>query len=106
MDVAREKKKKPPPFSRQGVGPIKAAARGENIVAVAFIHDVITEAQAGFPVKSVVPCEGTGYEIGSMSIVKGSRNLDAAEKFVDWALTPAAQKLGQDSKQFQLSSNV
>ena len=93
-------------YSRQGVGPIKAAARGENIVAVAFIHDVITEAQAGFPVKSVAPCEGTGYEIGSMSIVKGSRNVDAAKKFVDWALTPTAQKLGQDSKQFQLPSNV
>jgi iron(III) transport system substrate-binding protein len=93
-------------YARQGVGPIKAAARGENIVAVAFIHDVVTEAQAGFPVKSVAPCEGTGYEIGSMSIVKGSRNLDAAKKFVDWALTPAAQKLGQDSKQFQLPSNV
>jgi iron(III) transport system substrate-binding protein len=93
-------------YARQGVGPIKAAARGENIVAVAFIHDVVTESQAGFPVKSVAPCEGTGYEIGSMSIVKGSRNLDAAKKFVDWALTPAAQKLGQDSKQFQLPSNV
>jgi iron(III) transport system substrate-binding protein len=93
-------------YARQGVGPIKAAARGENIVAVAFIHDVITEAQAGFPVKSVAPCEGTGYEIGSMSIVKGTRNIDAAKKFVDWALTPAAQKLGQDAKQFQLPSNV
>jgi iron(III) transport system substrate-binding protein len=93
-------------YARQGVGPIKATARGENIVAVAFIHDVITEAQAGFPVKSVAPCEGTGYEIGSISIVKGARNLDAARKFVDWALTPAAQKLGQDSKQFQLPSNV
>jgi iron(III) transport system substrate-binding protein len=93
-------------YARQGVGPIKATARGENIVAVAFIHDVITEAQAGFPVKSVAPCEGTGYEIGSISIVKGSRNVDAAKKFVDWALTPAAQKLGQDSKQFQLPSNI
>src|SRR5207244_3235355 len=93
-------------YSRQGVGPIKATARGENMVAVAFIHDVVTEAQAGFPVKSVAPCEGTGYEIGSISIIKGTRNLDAAKKFVDWTLTPGAQKLGQDSKQFQLPSNV
>src|SRR6202171_2221721 len=94
-------------YSRQGVGPIKAAARGENIVAVAFIHDVITEAQAGFPVKSVAPCEGTGYEIGSMSIIKGSRNLEHAKTFYDWALTPAAQKLSYESKSsFQLPSNV
>src|SRR6266702_3480542 len=45
-------------YSRQGVGPIKATARGENMVAIAFIHDVVTEATAGFPVKSVAPCEG------------------------------------------------
>jgi len=94
-------------YARQGVGPIKATARGENLVAVAFIHDVITEAQAGFPVKSVAPCEGTGYEIGSLSIVKGARNLDSAKKFVDWALTPQAQALGaQQAKQFQIPSNV
>ena len=67
-------------YSRQGVGPIKATARGENMVAVAFIHDVVTEAQGGFPVKSVAPCEGTGYEIGSMSIVKGARNLENAQQ--------------------------
>src|SRR5258706_43181 len=94
-------------YSRQGVGPIKATARGENMVAIAFIHDVVTEATAGFLVKSVAPCEGTGYEIGSMSIVKGARNLDNAQKFYDWALTPAAQKLSYESKSsFQLPSNV
>ena len=93
-------------YARQGVGPIKATARGENLVAVAFIHDVITETQAGFPVKSVAPCEGTGYEIGSLSIVKGARNLDAAKKFEDWALTPKAQALGAQNKQFQIPSNV
>jgi iron(III) transport system substrate-binding protein len=93
-------------YPRQGVGPIKATARGENLVAVVFIHDVITEAQAGFPVKSVAPCEGTGYEIGSMSIVKGARNAEAAKKFVDWALSAKAQALGAQTKQFQIPSNV
>ena len=28
----------------------------------------------------VSPCEGTGYEIGSMSIVKGARNLGRSEE--------------------------
>jgi iron(III) transport system substrate-binding protein len=93
-------------YPRQGVGPIKATARGENLIAVAFIHDVVTEAQAGFPVRSVAPCEGTGYEIGSLSIVKGARNPDAARKFVDWALTAKAQALGAQNKQFQIPSNV
>jgi iron(III) transport system substrate-binding protein len=93
-------------YPRSGVGPIKAVARGETIASVSFIHDVITEAQAGFPVKAVAPCEGTGYEIGSMSIVKGARNLDNAKKFYDWALTPKAQALAAQAKQFQIPSNV
>jgi iron(III) transport system substrate-binding protein len=93
-------------YPRSGVAPIKAAARGETGASISFIHDVVTEAQAGFPVKAVAPCEGTGYEIGSMSIVKGARNLDNAKRFYDWALTPKAQALAAQSKQFQLPSNV
>ena len=93
-------------YPRSGVAPIKAAARGETIASVSFIHDVVTEAQAGFPVKGVAPCEGTGYEIGSLSIVKGARNLEQAKKFVDWALTAKAQALGAEAKQFQIPSNV
>ena len=93
-------------YPSSGVGPIKAAARGETLASVSFIHDVVTEAQAGFPVKAAAPCEGTGYEIGSLSIVKGARNLENARKFYDWALTPKAQALGARAKQFQLPSNV
>ena len=45
------------------------------------------------PIKNVSPCEGTGFEIGSMSIIKGAPNLENAKKWYDWALTPDAQKL-------------
>jgi iron(III) transport system substrate-binding protein len=40
-----------------------------------------------------------------MSIVRGSRNLEAAKKFYEWALTPAAQELAAATLQFQLPSN-
>ena len=93
-------------YTRSGTGPIKAVARGETSISISFMHDGVTEALAGFPVKTQAPCEGTGYEIGSMSIIKGARNLDHARKFVDWALTAPAQKLGADAKQFQVPSNM
>ena len=38
--------------------------------------------------------------------MKGSRNLDSAKRFVDWALTAKAQALGAQAKQFQIPSNV
>ena len=92
-------------YPQSGPAPMRAVARGEAAATITFLHAGPREVLAGFPVKMVPPCEGTGYEVGSMSIVKGARNLDDAKKFVDWALSPAAQKLGADARQFQLPSN-
>jgi iron(III) transport system substrate-binding protein len=93
-------------YTRSGTAPVKAAARGETTVSVSFVHDVTTEAVNGFPVGSATPSEGTGAEIGSMSIVKGGPNTEAAKKFYEWALTPNAQQFGLAAKQFQLPSNA
>jgi len=92
-------------YTRSGTGPIKAVARGEASVSISFVHDGPGEAMQGFPVATVTPSEGTGAEIGSMSIIKGARNLDAAKKFYEWALTAPAQELGAAAKQFQVPSN-
>jgi iron(III) transport system substrate-binding protein len=92
-------------YTRSGTGPIKAVARGETAVSISFIHDAPQEKMQGFPVETTTPSEGTGAEIGSMSIVKGARNLEQARKFYEWALTPQAQTFGAASKQYQLPSN-
>lgn len=93
-------------YTKSGSAPIKAAARGETLIGIVFLHDVVTQIVEGFPVKSVAPCEGTGYEIGSMSIIKGARHLAAAKKFYDWALTPEAQSLMVKAQAYQLPSNA
>ncbi len=92
-------------YTRSGTGPIKAAARGETTISISFVHDGPGEAMQGFPVATVTPADGTGAEIGSMSIIKGARNQEAAKKFYEWALSPQAQQFGAASKQFQLPSN-
>ena len=92
-------------YTRSGTGPIKAAARGETTVSISFVHDAPGEKMQGFPVETVTPADGTGAEIGSMSIIKGARNLEAAKKFYEWALTPGAQEMAAAAKQFQLPSN-
>ena len=89
----------------QPIGPIKAVARGETAVSISFVHDGPGEKMQGFPVETVTPADGTGAEIGSMSLIKGARNLEVAKKFYEWALTPAAQEMGAAAKQFQLPSN-
>jgi iron(III) transport system substrate-binding protein len=92
-------------YTRSGTAPIKAVARGETSVSISFVHDGPGEKMQGFPVETITPSDGTGAEIGSMSIIKGARNLEAAKKFYDWSLTPSAQEMGAAAKQFQLPSN-
>ena len=92
-------------YTKSGSAPIKAAGRGETTIGIVFMHDAVNQAVSGFPVKVVAPCEGTGYEIGSMSIIKGARNLDSAKKFYDWALSAEAQSLALQVKAFQVPSN-
>jgi iron(III) transport system substrate-binding protein len=92
-------------YTKSGAAPAKAMALGETTVGIVFMHDIMTMVADKAPIKIVAPCEGTGYEIGSMSLIKGAKNLDSAKKFYDWALTPAAQKLGAEAKQFQVPSN-
>ena len=92
-------------YTKSGSAPIKAAGRGENTIGIVFMHDAVKQAVSGFPIKVVAPCEGTGYEIGSMSIIEGARNMEEAQKFYDWALTPEAQNLALEVNAFQVPSN-
>lgn len=92
-------------YPKSGSAPIRAAARGETGIGVSFLHDVATQIAAGFPIEMVVPSEGTGYEIGCMSLIRGARHEEEAKKFFDWALSAEAQELGARAKSFQVPSN-
>jgi iron(III) transport system substrate-binding protein len=92
-------------YTKSGAAPAKAVSLGETAVGITFMHDMVAVAAENPDVKVVAPCEGTGYEIGSMSIIKGAKNLDSAKKFYDWALTPPPQALAAQNKQLQLQSN-
>jgi len=92
-------------YTKSGAAPARATGLGETTVGIAFQHDVMIPIIVDkAPVKVVSPCEGTGFEIGSMSIIKGARNLDNARKWYDWALTPQAQELAVQGKSYQIPS--
>lgn len=93
-------------YTKSGSAPVKAAGAGETLIGIVFMHDAVAVADAGRPIKTVAPCEGTGYEIGSMSIIRGARNLENAKKFYDWALTAESQGRAKEVKSFQVPSNL
>ncbi|MEY4757172.1 MAG: hypothetical protein RJA34_2070 [Pseudomonadota bacterium] len=92
-------------YTKSGAAPARAAATGESLVGITFMHDGVAHAISGAPLVVVAPCEGTGYEIGSMSIIKGARNLENAKKWYDFALGAQIQVLAANAKSFQVPSN-
>lgn len=92
-------------YPKTGAAPALAVGQGETLIGIAFQHDIINVARNGKPAQVVSPCEGTGYEIGSMSLIKDAPHMAEAKKFYEWALTPEAQKLAAQNGSFQIPSN-
>ena len=59
-------------YTKSGAAPARAVATGETLAGITFQHDAVVQLVGGAPVTIVSPCEGTGYEIGGMSIFKGA----------------------------------
>jgi iron(III) transport system substrate-binding protein len=92
-------------YTKSGSAPAKAAGRGETGIGLTFQHDLLKETVAGFPVEVVSPCEGTGYEVGSMSIVKGAKNMAAAKRFYEFALRADVQSMAVKANALQVPAN-
>lgn len=80
-------------YTKSGITPSRNAARGEATIGIGFLHDYAVEKQGGAPIELIVPCEGTGYELGGVSILKGARNVGNAKLFVDFVLSKEGQEL-------------
>lgn len=94
-------------YAKSGIAPARNTARGETAIGIGFLHDYSLEKEKNAPLELIVPCEGTGYEIGGISILKGARNIENAKLFVDWALSEEAQELAwEKGKSYQILTNV
>ncbi len=93
-------------YTRSGAAPGQLAGRGEVAIGVSFIHDVIDQVLKGFPLSYGAPADGTGYEIGGLSLVRGAPDRANGIRFIDWALSPDAQRLAAERGQsYQIPSN-
>ena len=92
-------------YTKSGVGPVAIVGRGEAAVGLVFSHDCVAGKLQGLPLKVTFPSEGTGYEIGGVALVKGSKNPAAAKAYIDFALSKEAQNLGPTVAAFQVLTN-
>ena len=72
-------------YMHSGSRPCAAAANGEYVIGISFEYRANHEKAQGKPIDLVFPKEGLGWDLEAFGIIKGTKNLDAAKKLLDWA---------------------
>lgn len=89
-------------YSKSGTAPGQIAGRGEAAVGLVFSHDCVKYQEEGMTDLVVsFPQEGTGYEVGGVGLVAGSKHKSAAQQYIDFAISTEAQNIGQTVGAYQ-----
>jgi len=73
-------------------GALTLIDQGQFVGCPNWAHDILTEKGKGNPVDLAIPSD-TGFEVGAVSIVKGTKSLAAAQALVNWSITKEAGEL-------------
>jgi iron(III) transport system substrate-binding protein len=93
-------------YTRSGSAPGRMAAAGEVAVSVIFSHDCVQFGiETGAPIQVSFPEDGTGYEVGQVSLIANAAHPGAAKAFIDWVLTAKAQEVAATVNAFQIPTN-
>ncbi|MFA6657483.1 MAG: ABC transporter substrate-binding protein [Mesotoga sp.] len=87
-------------YTQSGTGPSKAVGPGQVALGIQFTPAFFQFMEQGYPVSVVFPKEGVHYEVASVSIFKGAKNLEDAEKLIDWVVSKAGQQQVVDQKTY------
>jgi iron(III) transport system substrate-binding protein len=80
-------------YTHSGSAPCNNAARGEVGLGLSFDMRAITLVNQGAPIDVIVPTDGVGYDLEATAILRGTRNLDAARRLADFAVSREANAL-------------
>lgn len=79
-------------YTHSGSAPCVQAARGERVVGLCLDMRGASEKTKGAPIELAVP-KNNGWEIEASGIHKGTKNLEAAKKLIDWSVTKEASEI-------------
>ena len=93
-------------YPKSGAAPGQMVGRGEVAVGTSYVHDCEKYREEGMTdIVITFPEEGTGYEIGAVSLVKNAPHTDSGKAFIDFAITKKGQEVGQTVNQWQIPVN-
>lgn len=79
-------------FPDSGSAPAKLIGSGEYTLGISYLHAIAKYKAEGFNVELVAPPQSIG-DVDCVAILKNTKNLESAKKFVDFMLSKEAQEL-------------
>jgi iron(III) transport system substrate-binding protein len=78
-------------YTTSGTAPSRAVAFGEVAIGIQFTPALYQLYFRGYPLLTIFPKEGVGFEAPAISIIKGTRRETEARRLVDWMISPEGQ---------------
>jgi iron(III) transport system substrate-binding protein len=78
-------------YTSSGTAPSQAVQVGQCAIGIQFTPAFFEAIDKGFPVEVVFPKEGVWFESPAVSIIKGTKNMDAAKELVEWLSSAKGQ---------------
>ena len=80
-------------YTHSGSAPCVQAGKGERVIGIGFDMRGAREKTGGAPIDIILAKEGAPWDMEATAIVKGTKNLAAAQKLADFAVSKAAYEL-------------
>jgi iron(III) transport system substrate-binding protein len=80
-------------YTHSGSAPCVQAAKGERAIGIGFDMRGAREKTAGAPIDIILAKEGAPWDMEATAVVKGTKNLAAAQKLADFAVSKPAYEL-------------
>jgi iron(III) transport system substrate-binding protein len=80
-------------YTHSGSAPCNNAARGEYGAGISLDMRAVTLRNQGAPIDIVIPTDGVGFDLEATAIHRGTRNLAAAQRLADFAVSRAAMEM-------------
>ena len=80
-------------YTHSGSAPCVQAAKGERVIGIGFDMRGAKEKTGGAPIDIILAKEGAPWDMEATAIMKGTKNLAAAQKLADFAVSKGAYEL-------------
>jgi len=93
FEYMKKKRRNVQLYTKSGGGGTLPVGLGQAGAGIFFIVDALDTKAKGYDVTLSFPREGIGTSAEAIALIRGARNPAAGRKLIDWATSPAMQRL-------------